>query len=336
LTWAVSSLHAVALMKPPVGTTFVVAAVLLGLAALVQLVAVLVYFGPGLKETAVAPPAPAMEAPAPAAAAVDEADGVEAAPPAELAARVGELLDEAGRLEAGNSPGDALVPLEEALTLQPGNAELLSRLAVLHERLGQVELAGTAWRSLIELGPAAGQFLQVAEIRLRLLQPDGGEASPLELRDQVGLQPGSSLGVVDLTVKEGEEGGVSTKDLRLAVKARPGDPIDSRDVRIDVTFYETYNGEIIPTMSRVQSMWFTTPVDWKNEGIEILEVKYEVPRLGPDGGPPPEYYGYMVNIYHRGQLQETRADPVDLQELFPPPLTEVPSLDDAGPGDEFP
>ena len=34
-------------MKTPVGTTFVVAASLLGVAAVVQLVAILIYFGPG-------------------------------------------------------------------------------------------------------------------------------------------------------------------------------------------------------------------------------------------------------------------------------------------------
>jgi hypothetical protein len=68
-------------------------------------------------------------------------------------------------------------------------------------------------------------------------------------------------------------------------------------------------------------------VDWKSEGIEILEVTYEVPRIAPDGGPPPKYYGYMVNIYYRGQLQETRADPIDLQELFPPPLNELPDFE---------
>jgi hypothetical protein len=314
-------------MKPPVGKTFVVAASLLGLAAVAQLIAVLVYFGPGLKETAVAPVTAAPEAPETAVVPVVEQP--DAGEIEELNARMAELLAEAERLEGGASPGDALVPFEEALTLQPRNAEILAKVASLHERLGQAELAETAWKSLIELGPEAGQFLEVAEIRLRLLQP-GGDPASLALRDQVGLQPGSSLGVVDLTVKAGEEGGVETKDLRIAVKARPGDPIDSRDVRIDVTFYEMIDGEIVPTMSRVQSMWFTTPVDWKNEGIEILEVKYEVPRLGADGGPPPQYYGYMVNIYHRGQLQETRADPVDLQELFPPPLTEISPLEGAG------
>jgi hypothetical protein len=278
----------------------------------------------------VAPP-PAEPAPAPAepAAAAPAGPGEEEVQ--QVNARVTELLAEAERLEGGPTAGDALVPLEEAATLQPRNPEVLSRLGSLHERLGQTELAGTAWENLIALGPDAGRFLDVAEIRLRVLR-QGADAEPvaegtLQLRDQVGLQPGSNLGVVDLKLNDKEEGGVAMKDLRLAVKARPGEPIDGRDVRINVTFYEMFNGEIVPTMSRVQSVWFTTPVDWKNEGIEILEVKYEVPRVGPDGGPAPEYYGYLVNIYHQGQLQETRAEPVELQELFPPPLSELPSAE---------
>ncbi len=326
-------------MKPPLGTTFVVAAVLLGLVAVAQLVAVLVYFGPGFQTTPAV--VAAAESPAPAvaeAAEVPELDPQES--PADilaLEARTAELLAEADRLEEGPTPGDALVPLEELMALDPRNVDALSRAASLHERLGQTEMAQAGWRSIIELGPAAGRFLEVAEIRLRLLQPSpAAGAAALELRDPTGLQPGSSLGVVDLQIRDSAEGGLETKDLRLAVKARPGEEIDARDVRINVTFYEIYDGEIIPTMSRVQSMWFTTPVDWKNEGIEILEVKYEVPRLGPDGGPPPEYYGYMINIYHRGQLQETRADPVNLQELFPPPLSELPPADDFGGADLLP
>jgi tetratricopeptide (TPR) repeat protein len=313
-------------MKAPVGTTFIVAASLLGIAAVAQLVAILVYFGPdfsrGERPAAAAMPGPD-EVSAPAAPAMPpEEAGSDAMA---LEARLQELMREVEALESSSTPDSALIPLEEALTLQPRNAELLNRLASLHERMGNIELAQGAWKSLLDLGPDAGRFLDVAEIRLRLLRPEPAAAADgRELRDQIGLQPGSSLGVVDLTVKDSPDDG--TKDLRIAVKARPGEPIDGRDVRINVTFYETMNGEVVPTNSRVQSLWFTTPVDWKDEGIEILEVKYEVPRLGPDGGPPPDFYGYMVNIYHRGQLQETRADPIDLQELFPPPLSESPEF----------
>jgi tetratricopeptide (TPR) repeat protein len=318
-------------MKVPVGTTFVVAASLLGVAAVAQLVAVLVYFGPGFAQRggpAVAPvAAPAPLAP-PAAEELAPSEPVVAEAPPSDEERVAELMKEVDKLEAGASPGDAVVPLEEAVTLQPRNPEILARLAGLQERLGQSELAQETWKQILDLGPDSGRFLDVAEIRLRLLrQSNASSAGSLELRDQVGLQPGSTLGVVDLRLKDDSANEEAVKNLRLAVKARPGESVDGRDVRINVTFYEMFDGEIVPTTSRVQSMWFTPPVDWKSEGIEILEVAYEVPRIAQDGGPPPKYYGYMINIYYRGQLQETRADPVDLQELFPPPLNELPDFE---------
>jgi hypothetical protein len=318
-------------MKTPVGTTFVVAASLLGVAAVAQLVAILVYFGPGFAparpEVAVVAPVPT---PAPSEPAATPAPAAENEDLAAQKVRLEELMREVEMLEKGPSPDAALVPLEEAATLQPRNPDVLARLAGLHEKLGQIELAQGTWKSVLDLGPDAGRFLEVAEIRLRLLRPEAETSGGSALRDQVGLSPGSTLGVVDLTIKEAAD--KATKDLRLAVKARPGEAIDGRDVRINVTFYEMLDGEVVPTTSRVQSMWFTTPVDWRDEGIEILEVKYEVPRIGADGGPAPQYYGYMVNIYHRGQLQETRADPVDLQELFPPPLSELPDFGGAGDG----
>ena len=227
-------------MKQPLGTTFIVAASLLGVAAVAQLVAILVYFGPGFKQTytvAAAAPSAAPEAtPAPAPQ-ISEAEKTA------QQARLSELLAEADKLEAGASPGDALVPLEEALDGQPRNAELIARVATLHERLGQTELAQATWQKVVALGPDAGKLFDIAEVRLKLLQGPAADEG-MELRDQIGLQPGSALGVVDLKVKDGGTASTPVKDLRLAVKARPGDPIDARDVRINVTFYETLDGEI--------------------------------------------------------------------------------------------
>ena len=318
-------------MKAPLGTTFIVAASLLGVAAVAQLVAVLVYFGPGFKQSYSAASEPAASSPtipsAPAAPEVSEAEKTA------QQSRLAGLVAEADKLEAGASPADALEPLQQALAMQPADAALLSRIAALQERLGQPDQAAAAWQKLVALGPAAGNLAEVAEVRMNLLRDPAPSGEGFEVRDQTGLQPGSSLGVVDLKISDGGDAANPVKDLRLAVKARPGEPVDARDVRINVTFYETFNGEIVATLSRVQSIWFTTPVDWKSDGVEILEVKYEVPRIGPDGGPPPAYYGYVVNIYHRGQLQETRADPPDLLELFPAPLNEMSSApEQGGPG----
>lgn len=307
-------------MKIPVGTTFVVAASVLGLAAAAQLVAIFLYFGPQRTAEAVAPAAE------PAAAAVP-APTPEPTPeppaPDDQAAQVAALLQEAEALASGPSPGAALPPLEEALALQPTNPDVLVRLASLYEKLGQSEMARNTWETLVGLGDGAGNFLTVAKLRLSLLDPKGQLPSATSsLRDSAGLQPGSTLGIVDLQATESVAEGAPMKDLRIAVKARPGESVDARDVRIDVTFYESVNGEVIPSAGRARSMWYSTPVDWKGEGIEILEVKYEMPR--GTGEADPKYYGYMVSIYHLGQLQETRSDPVDLQELFPPAAMEAP------------
>lgn len=321
-------------MKSQVGTTFIIAATLLGVAAVAQLVAVLVYFGPGFATPAAEPaptvsatvePAEATPEPTPVAT-VSAEDDAQAAADRE---KVEKLLREAEALRAGSTPDAALVPLEEAVVLQPRNPEVLQQLASLYERLKQTEMAVETWQKLADLGEEGGKMAEVAKVRMELLQPQpvADAAEVLSLRDQVGLQPGSSLGVINLNVNDINDGNVPIKDMRLAVKSRPGEPINARDVRINVTFFVNLEGEITPdTTSRVQSMWFTTPVDWKDDGIEILEVKYEVPRSGP-GGELPVYYGYMVNIYHRGQLQETRSEPANLQELFPPPLTEMPDWD---------
>lgn len=315
-------------MKVPVGTTFVVAASLLGAAAVAQLIAVLVYFAPQFRAPAPQPVAVSPAAtPAPAASGATPAPVATPAPtPVDEAAlarkqRVAELLKEAEKLEKGSEPADALVPLEEAAGIDERNAEVLTRLASLQERFGKRELAEGTWRSILDLGPDAGRYLDVAEVRLRLLVQQGAAPKEgMELRDQVGLRPESDIGIVDLSVTD--ENGGEIKDLRIAVKSRPGKEIDLSPgaLRIDVIFYEDVDGEIQPTTSRVQHMWYTAPVDWKDDGIEILQVKYQVPSSGKDGGPPPKFYGYMVNIYYHGDLQETRADPFKLEEMFEPAL----------------
>jgi hypothetical protein len=36
--------------------------------------------------------------------------------------------------------------------------------------------------------------------------------------------------------------------------------------------------------------------------------------------PPLQYYGYVVAIYYKGELQDQRAEPVSLLDQFAPPI----------------
>ncbi len=312
-------------MKQPVGLTFWVALGLLGGAALAQLIAVLLYFGPQAAERNAAA-APAAAGPEPAAATPTPTPQPPAPDPAaEQKERIAALLAEAGQAEQQGNVDAAQVALEEALSLDPGNPDLLSRLATTEEQLGRPELAADYWQRLAELGPRAGRVADVAEIRARLVRFKAADRKG-SARDEEGLQAGSSLGIVDAVLKEVTKGGRTFKSLRIAVRARKGESIRSEEVKINVSFYENREGDIAVTRSKVQSAWLTPPPDWQGEGLEILEVAYEVPVPKDDGSPTPRYHGYMVQLYYRGVLQDVRSDPADLVDLYPPALEiETPS-----------
>lgn len=137
--------------------------------------------------------------------------------------------------------------------------------------------------------------------------------------NQIAFRPGSLLGITDLQLRDSFDDNSPTKELRFTVQARTGESIDPHQVRVNVTFYDNNGSQIVRTMSHVRSVWLTPPVDWESDGRETLEVICDVLRFGPRGGPPPGvYFGYVVDLYYRGELQETRAEPADLKELFRP------------------
>ena len=69
--------------------------------------------------------------------------------------------------------------------------------------------------------------------------------------------------------------------------------------------------------------WSTLPADWSEDEIEILEVEYTLPKpTAKDlSGEERKYFGYVVSVYYRGELQDMCAEPVSLLKQFPPALT---------------
>lgn len=81
---------------------------------------------------------------------------------------------------------------------------------------------------------------------------------------------------------------------------------------------------MVLTESTLLSDWLSKPVDWKEDNIEILQVNYPLP-AAPADGLPREYYGYKIEVYYKGQLQDFRTEPADLRDLYPPRISLDPS-----------
>ena len=332
--------------RQPIGATFAVAVGILGFVIVLQFLAVAWYFLPILREkvvesATVASVQPAAENPASPAKTGGSSMQDRSQPDPALVQKINRLVTDSDRsYRVGDFEG-ALKGINEAADLLPDDPGILLRRARLLESMQQPadaaadyarvaalpglspELRAQAERKLTQLGgiasgspaatPAASQSMDDAPSR-----------SGSDLRDEASLQPGSSLGIVDARLRDGSPG---TKVLRVAIKARPGTTVDTRQMKLHVFFYEKDEaGDVQLTESKVVSQWISPPVNWADNEPELLDVTYILPdsslpgSASSNGSPGRTFVGYIVGIYYNSELQDTRADPGNLAKKFPLPL----------------
>lgn len=173
-------------------------------------------------------------------------------------------------------------------------------------------------------------------------------------KDGEGIPDGSTFGITEAAVAENSDPDAETNlTLRVGVKVRSNTLIDHTKVKIQVYFYDTVdNNKVALTDAEVSYEWLTPNHDWKGTNPEILAVSYvrlknsaisseaalseaaanvtpplsgrkgSAPKksTGADAGPR-KYAGYQVRVYYNDQLQDVRAEPTKLLNLFAPPLT---------------
>jgi tetratricopeptide (TPR) repeat protein len=330
--------------KQPTGITFLVAVTVLGLFALFQLAAVAWYYIPILRADVVENRAEqaSMRAEAdPATAARTVAEDKAEAEQRALVDDVTRIVAEADRnLRVGDFDA-SLRYLQQAEALMPDEPSIQFRLGQVYESLNDKAQAFVAFERSIMNPGLPPDVRRQAEQKMALLaqvlgESDEGFASPAPglapptlppregggpVRDEIGLQPGSSLGIVSTRLRDSQPG---AKTLSIAIKSRPDERIDAADMNVHVFFYEKdETGEVLVTEAKSTTQWISPPVDWSDGEPELLEVEYPL----PDGGLPGssadfgalgrKFHGYVVGVYYQGELQDSRADPGSLDQLFP-------------------
>ena len=132
------------------------------------------------------------------------------------------------------------------------------------------------------------------------------------------IAEGSFFAIVDAEVKHKTPYELT---LRLAVKARSPAEIDNSKAKIQVFFYDLVNRkEVVLTDREVSYEWpATSHHDWKDENPEILTVTYRKGKEFPDLRASRNYLGFVARVYYNDQLQDVRADPKTLLDLFSTP-----------------
>jgi tetratricopeptide (TPR) repeat protein len=237
--------------------------------------------------------------------------------------RLNELVAQAKMLRDRGDMSTALTRLREALALAPEDPGILSELATTYEKMGVNDKALEIWRRIYSMGKAAGAYYALASDKLNPAVTKT-EDDNVPKADNEGFQTGSVLALVDITKTDSEDAPGKKFKLNIPLKSRTGAEIDVHDVVIQVFFYEQLDDQsVVLTNSNVVSKWITTPVDWSQNNIQILEVEYSAASLTSKEKHPEnrKYFGYIVRVYYKGSLQDMRAEPVKLLQQYPPPLT---------------
>lgn len=340
--------------RPTVGRTFYVAMSVLGTVALIQLGAVGYVFmkrfhaTPSLVNVNVPAPLPKPARTTPTAPAATEkldvsdtfsagevADAtplpkptpIASTPPPSPESRLTEMIEQARLLRDRGDANTALTRIREAQVISPDNPLIISELAVTYEKMSLEDKALEQWRRIYDMGETAGIYYAAADAKLKASeavarqQVAEKEAAEAAAKEPAGFQPGAALALGTITRAGGDDAGKFA--IKIPIKSRPGASVEVRDVVIQVFFYDLLpDATIVQTNANVSSKWSTLPADWGDGDLEVLEVEYAQPPDDPKDKTRGDrkFFGHVVRVYYKNELQAYSAEPVKLLKQYPPPL----------------
>jgi hypothetical protein len=204
-------------------------------------------------------------------------------------------------------------------------------LAMTYEKMGVLDKALAHWRMLSELGPQAGEYARLASDKIRrgvgdVSQADVADRKAEEAAGFSRLRERALLVIDEIEAKEStRDDGSANVDLKIPVRRQRKEAIDSAAVRIQVDFYDMLEDQhVVLTNADVASQWMTSPANWDGEDSEVVAVFYR--QAGAETAVDAKekrrkYLGYVVRVYYHSQLQDMRANPSRLLDLFPPSTT---------------
>jgi hypothetical protein len=321
--------------EPPLGKSFKVAFVLLAAFLALQILLLGWHFLPvvqqaivrkTLEATSPEPTPNAVAAQAPEAASEAPPQSKPEQPPEADYEKITSLVAEADKAFRIGDYDLGLAKIREADTLLPNDPGILLRIARLHEKRNEPGEASAVYNAVLALPELSEDLRKQTRRRLGMLAPTEDQTTPTvvapaegaDMRDESGLQPGAILGIVDTKLSDVSDG---TKTLLISIKARPDESIETSEMRVHVFFYDREaDGGVRLTASKIITEWISPPVDWSDNEPELLNATYTPPDPPPPAGSDEGYAGYVVGIYYKGELQDTRADPGSLSTEHPLPL----------------
>ena len=226
-----------------------------------------------------------------------------------------ENVDQARAVRGLGDMQGALEALRTADLREPQHPEILSEMALTYEAMHLADRAEAAWRSVLALGETAGgTYYGLAKSKLGGLQDTQKSLASTDAR---ALSIGSCQILPDKTVTKGQR-----LTLRIPLISMPATTIDPMQVDLRVFFFDKLaDGSIAPTHADPPNFtWISEPVDWRDNGEELVDVSYYMPELKPDelrNLGKRSYHGYIVKLFYQNRFMGEKAEPKALLDFKP-------------------
>ncbi|MCB1063388.1 MAG: hypothetical protein KDN20_10765 [Verrucomicrobiae bacterium] len=232
-----------------------------------------------------------------------------------------QLVDSGSEKRASGDMQGALDDLRQAEAVLPEHPRILAEIAATYDEMGLDRKSSLYWEKVRDLGPAAaGAWHPIALGELTGRRDSPGRAPSI-------LRLGRVTAAHDETIKEGER-----VVLSVTVQADPNARPSASEMSMLVYFYDLVDNEKTEASTADTSQNFISqPYDWLSNGEEAIEVIYHQPKFSEEQKRElgeRSYYGYIIELYYRDELQDTAAFPPELRNLDPnappSPLSETP------------
>ena len=225
---------------------------------------------------------------------------------------VNEIIATARETIALNDPTAtraALETLQRADLLLPDHPVVLREMALAHQKLNEgakaQELFARANAAATRTPPSAPAGFGADSTLPINTSPPPPNAGPVSL--------GKCEVRRDFTCTTGER-----QVLRMELRAQAGAPVNPDNINIDVFFYDSVDNSRVEQSRCDKPTWkFDLPVDFKDGGVELVDVTYHMPRMNDaevrEHGKR-AYHGFLAKLYYEGRLMGEHTEPADLRD----------------------
>lgn len=214
--------------------------------------------------------------------------------------------------ERGDLEG-ALSAFLDAEKNLPDHPRVLSEIAGTYGEMGKINEATEYWTRVAEMGEiVAGPFYQIAT---KVLNGEDPSIPEVEIGKYL------KIGKLDLKRQPVSSDG-EWVTLTIPIVGKKGESISGKEMDLRVYFYDLING-VTPgqTTATISYDFPSKPYNWAENRTEEIEVIYHQPvftveqkqNLGER-----VYFGYVIELYYRNQLQDSVVSSDELRSLrFP-------------------